>query len=274
MRRILTITAICTCVLSCGQSPRKTASGTLDQLHQQFVDVMLDSTASWKQVTDLVYPFVDSPCVAVADENNLKNRMFGQQWGYMTIELMSEKYAELNDAGKDADYEDVTKILGRIADGLMLWFYSDDELLPHVWRDHYYVCHQHAEETTNGFFHLMVTIPTEDQPEPTLRIFYPDAAEGSPIIVFAKYIDNESVEEDEDSRDLVRLENWSPKDSIEDGYPMYAVGDASIVEKMLHNDVAYLMFQSGVSANGDPGETEIARLSLNSFQEKWKEIVH
>ena len=239
MRRILTITAICTCVLSCGQSPRKTASGTLDQLHQQFVDVMLDSTASWKQVTDLVYPFVDSLCVAVADENNLKNRMFGQQWGYMTIELMSEKYAELNDAGKDADYEDVTKILGRIADGLMLWFYSDDELLPHVWRDHYYVCHQHAEETTNGFFHL-----------------------------------NESVEEDEDSRDLVRLENWSPKDSIEDGYPMYAVGDASIVEKMLHNDVAYLMFQSGVSANGDPGETEIARLSLNSFQEKWKEIVH
>ena len=82
------------------------------------------------------------------------------------------------------------------------------------------------------------------------------------------------MEEDEDSRDLVRLENWSPKDSIEDGYPMYAVGDASIVEKMLHNDVAYLMFQSGVSANGDPGETEIARLSLNSFQEKWKEIVH
>ena len=116
MRRILTITAICICALSCGQSPEKKASRSIDQLHQEFVDVILDSTASWKQVTDVVYPFVDSLCVAAADENNLKNRMFGQQWGYMTIELMSEKYAELNDAGKNVDYDDVTKILGQIAD--------------------------------------------------------------------------------------------------------------------------------------------------------------
>ncbi len=274
MRRILTITAICICALSCGQSPEKKASRSIDQLHQEFVDVILDSTASGTQVTDVVYPFVDSLCVAAADENNLKNRMFGQQWGYMTIELMSEKYAELNDAGKDVDYDDVTKILGQIADGLMLWFYSDDEQLPHLWRDHYYVCHQHSKEPTNGFFHLMVTLPTDDRPEPTLRIFYPDAAEGSPIIVFAKYINDESVEEDEDSRDLVRLEDWSPKDSVEEGYPMYAIGDASVVEKMLNNDVAYLMFVSGESANGDPGETEIARMGLDSFQEQWKKIVH
>ena len=83
-----------------------------------------------------------------------------------------------------------------------------------------------------------------------------------------------AVEEDEKSRDLIQLENWSPKDSVEEGYPMYAIGDASIVEKMLNNDVAYLMFVSGESSNGDPGETEIARLGLSSFQELWKKKVH
>ena len=274
MRRILTISAICICALSCGQSPKKTASRTIDQLHREFVDVMLDSTTSWKQVTDVMYPFTDSLCAAAADEASLKNRMFGQEWGYMTIELMSEKYAELNDAGKEADYDDVTKILGQIADGMMLWFYSEDEQLPHLWRDHYYVCHQHSEEPTTGFFHLRVTVPTEERPEPTLRIFYPDSAEGSPFIVFTKYKEDGGIEEDEKSRDLIQLENWSPKDSVEEGYPMYAIGDASVVEKMLNNDVAYLMFVSGESANGDPGETEIARLGLGSFQELWKKIVH
>ena len=191
----------------------------------------------------------------------------------MTIELINEKYAELNDAGKAADYNDVTKIIDRIADGMMLWFYSADEQLPHLWRDHYYVCHQNSEEPTNGFFHLMVTIPTEEHPEPTLRIFYPDSAEGSSYIVFTKYKEDGGVEEDEKSRDLIRLDNWSPKDSVEEGYPMYAIGDASVVELLLNNDVAYLMFVSGESANGYPGETEIARIGLGPFQELWKKVI-
>ena len=274
MRRTLLIITIIIVVISFGLNRKKTTPKTLDQLHHEFVDVMLDSTASWKQVTDVANPFVDSLCAAAADESSLKNRMFGQEWGYMTIELMSEKYDELNEAGKDVNYDDLSNILDTLADGLMVWFYSPDEQLPHVWRDHYYVCHQQADEPTNGFFHLMVTIPTDEMSEPSLRIFYPDAAESSPIIIFTKYKGNGSTEEDEDSRDLVRLENWSPKDSVEDGYPMYAIGDASVVDKMLHNDVAYLLFFSGTSVNGDPGGTEIARLSLGSFQEQWNKVVH
>ena len=274
MRRILTIVSIYILAVSCGQNTKKKAAQTRDQLHQEFLGVMLDSTASWKQVTDVVYPFVDSLCAAASDEISLENRMYGQEWGYVTIEALSEKYVELKDDGKTPDYDDVSKILEQIAGAMMLWFYTPDEQVPNIWRDHYYVCHQHSEAPTNGFFHLMVTVPTEDQPKPTLRIFYPDSAEGSPMIVFSKYVAGDSAEENEDSRDIVRLEDWSPKDSIENGFPMYAIGDASVVEKMLKNDVAYLLFESGTSPYGAPGETEIARLSLNSFQEKWKEIVH
>ena len=272
MVRLFYILLVANCILACGQVHTKPPTKSLDQLHSEFIDIILDSTATWEQVTDVVYPFVDSLCSAAADESSLRNRMYGQEWGYMTINLMSEVYSEMQDAGKDVNYDDVTKILGQIADAMMLWFYSPDEQIPNVWRDHYYVCHQHSEEPTNGFFHLMVTTPTEAQPDPTLRIFYPDSAEGSPMIVFSKYIDGGGVEEDEESRDLVRLENWSPKESGEDAFPMYAIGDASVVEKMLQNDVAYLLFVSGSSPNGAPGETEIARLSLDSFQEKWKSI--
>ena len=268
--RILAILSICILAISCDQTTNKKVSISRDQRHRAFVEIVLDSTASWKQVTDVVYPFVDSLCAAMGDETSLNNRLFGQEWGYVTIEAMGEKYTELKDSGKDADYEDVAKILGQIADAMMLWFYSPDEQIPNVWRDHYYVCHQHSEEPTNGFFHLMVTLPTEEAPEPTLQIFYPDSAEGSPMIVFSKYVADGGVEEDEDSRDIVRLENWSPKESDEDGFPMYACGDASVVDKMLNNDVAYLIFESGTSPNGAPGETEIARLSLNSFQEMWR----
>ena len=274
MKRIITIVAICICALSCGHSPKKTRARTHNQLHHEFIDIMLDSMASWKQVMDVVYPFVDSLCVAATDESSLGNRMYGQEWGYVTIEALSEKYVELKDAGKNPDYDDVTKILEQIASSMMLWFYTPDEQVPNIWRDHYYVCHQHSEEPANGFFHLMVTVPTDDQPEPTLRIFYPDSAEGSPMIVFSKYIDNGGVEEDDDSRDVVRLENWKPKESGEDGLPMYALGDASVVEKMLQNDVAYLLFVSGTSPNGAPGETEIARLSLESFKKKWRVVMN
>jgi hypothetical protein len=274
MRQILTIVSIYILAVSCGQITKKMATQTRDQLHREFLDVMLDSTDSWKQVTDVVYPFVDSLCAAAVDETSLGNRMYGQEWGYVTIEALSEKYVELKDAGKTPDYDDVSKILEQIAGAMMLWFYTPDKQVPNIWRDHYYVCHQHSEEPTNGYFHLMVTLPTEDDPEPTLRIFYPDSAEGSPMIVFSKYKEGGGVEEDEDSRNIVRLENWSPKDSIEDGFPMYAIGDASVVDKMLQNDVAYLLFESGTSPNGAPGETEIARLSLDSFQKKWKDTVY
>lgn len=274
MNRILTLVVFYLCAISCGQTSSMTESKTRAQLHKEFVEVMLDSTISWKQVTDVVKPFVDSICVAAADEESINNRMFAQEWGYVTIGALSDKYIELKEAGKDVSADELSTILDRLADAMMLWFYSPDEPLPHLWRDHYYACHQHAEEPTNGFFHLMVILPTEDQPEPILRIFYPDSAEGAPMIVFSKYIEDGGIEEDEESRDLVFLENWSPKDSVQESYPMVATADAAVVEKMLQHDLAYLLFQSGTSANGDPGETEIARISLESFKKMWKERVH
>ena len=109
MHRILRITTILIFAISCGQNPKESTLKTFDQLQKEFVDVMLDSTVSWAQVTDVIYPFVDSLCTAASDETNLSNRLFGQEMGYLTIELMNDKYANLKEDGYNVDHNDVNK---------------------------------------------------------------------------------------------------------------------------------------------------------------------
>ena len=273
MCRFFSIIAICFCFSSFGQTPKKSVSKSFDQIRQEFVDVLLDSTATWKQFTEVTYPFIDTLCATIIDESSLGNRLFGQEWGHNMINLIGEKYAQSKEAGKDVNYDDVSNILDKLGPAMGKWFYSPDEEGPYIWRDLKYYCHQDSDEPTFGFITLEVDIPTDDDPEPSLCIYYPDAAESSPIMVFSKYKGNGSIEEDRESQEVVRLENWSPKDSIEEGYPMCAIADASVVEKMLHYDVVYLEFLSGTSANGDPGELEIARLSLNYFQQQWNNVI-
>lgn len=274
MRKLFTITLILLCTLSCSQSPKKPASRSLDQLYQEFVDVMLDSTATWDQVTSVVYPFADSVCNSSTDEVSLKNRMFGQEWGYTIIDLMTEKYSELKEAGKDVNYDDVNKIVGDLSKATAVWFYSSDERLPHFWRDHYYVSNKSAEEPVNGIFHIMVTLPTEENPEPTLHIFYPESAVGRPAIIFREHEEDNVVDDDFDMRHLVELDNWYEKDEVEEGMPMQASADETVVKKMLSNPIMYLLFQSGNAPDGTLGEVEVARVNLKPLHKLWKEHVN
>lgn len=51
------------------------------------------------------------------------------------------------------------------------------------------------------------------------------------------------------------------------------LGDG-VINNMLHYDTLYLLFKSNVSPVGDPGESEIAMLSLRSFKSKWNELMN
>ena len=115
----------------------------------------------------------------------------------------------------------------------------------------------------------MVTLPTKERQEPSLEIFYPDAADDVPVLIFSKYLKDGSAEEDYDNQEIIPLSDWSKKDEVQEGFPMHAKAGADVVEKMLDYDVLYLMFRSSISPDGDPAETEIARLSLNPFHCKW-----
>ena len=257
---------------SCQQHRQKSESSSQPTFQKTFLDVVLDSTATWKQINEAAIAFVDSLAIIAVDESNGKNRLAAQQWGYMTIGLLSEKYEELKEAGKEVNYDDLPPLLDKINDAASVWFFTDDDQLPHIWRDHYYVCHQQAENPINGFFHIMVTLPTKERPEPSLEIFYPDAANDVPILIFSKYLKDGSAEEDYDNQEIIPLSDWDKKDEVQEGFPLHAKAGADVVKKMLDYDVMYLMFRSSISPDGDPAETEVARLSLHPFQVKWEMV--
>lgn len=274
MKQLHIIFLLSFCVFSCGQTQRKVENTTsLSDLHKSFVEVILDSTSSWQMVNAAALPFVDSLCIAALDENSLGRRLFGQEWGYMTIGLITEKYSQLFGSGNEVSQNDYALIIERLSDAVSSWFYSDDDILPCIWRDHYYTSNQNADNPVDGYFHIMITLPTEEDPSPSLQIFYPEAAEGDPFLVFSQYINLDGAEESPQNREVVQLVDWLPKDGIADGFPMYAEGGADIVEKMLNSDVMYLMFTSEVTSDGTPGETEVARVNLLPMQRLWERFV-
>ena len=272
MKQVSVLVLLCLCAFSCGQVHKKSDKGDnsepLPDVRKTFVETAVDSTSSWQRVYTAALPFVDSLCSASADENSLRRRLYGQEWGYLTIGVLSDKYSRLLNAGEEVSSDEFARTLEQLSDAMSLWFYSEDDILPCIWRDHYYTCNQNADNPVDGYFHIMITLPTEEDPAPSLQIFYPMAAEGNPYIMFAG-LDNQ---DNSNKQEVIQLKDWQPKDSIAMGYPMYAEADVEIVNKMLKNDVMYLMFTSEATADGSPGETEIARVYLQPMQRIWERV--
>lgn len=259
-------------VVSCVHPVKEITYKSYDDVVNAFDNVIDDTTATWEQVIRIATVFMDSICVYTADENSLKHRILGQDNGYIVIDYLGDKYEEMVAAGKEANYDDILPLLDRLYDIEGVWFYSDDDEVPNIWRDHLYISHQNSDNPVHGYFHIKVTLPCEALPEPTVQIFYPKDADKEPIISFCKYLPDGSAKDDEDTRETIHLDNWIKKNEREEGQPMYASGGKDLVDKMLSYDVLYLMFLSGVSKYGDPSELELSRLELQHFQMKWKEV--
>lgn len=273
MKQISVFVVVYLCAFSCGQVHKKSDNNEpLPDVRKTFVETALDSTSSWQMVNAAALPFVDSLCIAASDENSLERRLYGQEWGYMTIGFLSDKYSQLLDSGNEVSQNDYALILERLSDAMSLWFYTDYENLPLIWRDHFYTCNQNANNPVDGFLHIIVSLPTEEEPSPSLQIFYPEAAEGDPYLIFSQYINPDGTEESPEKRDVVQLTDWLPRDGIANGYPMYAEGGADIVDKMLNSDVMYFMFTSEPTPDGSPGETEVARVNLKPLQVIWNKL--
>jgi len=196
-------------VISCSHKTHKSSSTyTADTLYEVFVKTVLDQDATWQDMADLAYPLADSICEYAANENSFEKRMYAQDWGYMVIGLLSDKYDELEEAGKEVNEADLSKLFGKLTDAMSLWFYTEDEQQPYIWRDHYYNSYQNSDNPKSGFFYLTVTTPSKDKPKPSLLILYPNTAEDYPTqVFFTKYKEGNRFEENQDSRVLVQLED-------------------------------------------------------------------
>lgn len=272
-RRIICIITTLLTVLSCGNAQKKGGNNNLFEMMQVLSVVTADSLSTWQDVMNATTPVIDSIILDATDEVDLKKRMLGQELGYLVMEAITDKYLDLKAHGESASSEELDRIVSDLQGALCCWFYSEDERLPHIWRDHYYVSNKNAEEPSNGFFHIMVSVPTPAQPAPNLYIYYPESAEGRPAIIFREHLDNDLVDDKFDVHDIVTLQDWYKKDEVEKGFPMYATADKDVVEKMLCNSVMYLLFQSRPASEGAPGEVEIARVHLEPFQIMWQELV-
>ena len=272
-RRIICIITTLLTVLSCGNAQKKGGNNNLFEMMQVLSVVTADTLSTWQDVMNATTPVIDSIILDATDEVDLKKRMLGQELGYLVMEAITDKYLDLKAHGESASSEELDRIVSDLHGALCCWFYSEDERLPHIWRDHYYVSNKNAEEPSNGFFHIMVSVPTPAQPAPNLYIYYPESEEGRPAIIFREHLDNDLVDDKFDVHDIVTLQDWYKKDEVEKGFPMYATADEDVVEKMLCNSVMYLLFQSRPASEGAPGEVEIARVHLEPFQIMWQELV-
>lgn len=272
-RRIICIITTLLTVLSCGNAQKKGGNNNLFEMMQVLSVVTADSLSTWQDVMNATTPVIDSIILDATDEVDLKKRMLGQELGYLVMEAITDKYLDLKAHGESASSEELDRIVSDLQGALCCWFYSEDERLPHIWREHYYVSNKNAEEPSNVFFHIMVSVPTPAQPAPNLYIYYPESAEGRPAIIFREHLDNDLVDDKFDVHDIVTLQDWYKKDEVEKGFPMYATADKDVVEKMLCNSVMYLLFQSRPASEGAPGEVEIARVHLEPFQIMWQELV-
>ena len=183
------------------------------EMIQVLSDVTADSLSTWQDVMNATTPVLDSIILDATDDVNLKKRMLGQELGYLVMEALTDKYLDLEKHRESASSEELDRIVSTLQEALSCWFYSKDERLPHIWRDHYYVSNKNAEEPSNGFFHIMVSLPTPEHPTPVLYIYYPESAEGRPAIIFREHLEDDLVDDKFDLRDIVTLQDWYKKGS-------------------------------------------------------------
>ena len=257
--------------VSCGRKARQAASGT--RAPASCFEVLLDSASTFQQVRAAVLPWADSLRRAAADTVSLQTRMTAQQYAYVTIEMLAAKIGRLGKAGEDIPYEEFNDMMNPLLEAVNLWLYTTEDGLTSVWRDMYYASDQSAGNPVESYFHIMVVLPDDVDSEPELHIFFPESAQENPGLLFRKYKDLETLEEDEDSQVLIPLEEWYRKGELDAGYPIYASAGADVVEKMLEYDLMYILFSGGSTLDGSVGTNEMARLGLMYFQDKYTEAV-
>ena len=271
MLQAVLLAALLILPVSCGRNARQAASGT--RAPASCFEVLLDSTSTFQQVREAVLPWADSLRRAAADTVSLQTRMTAQQYAYVTIEMLAVKIGRLGKAGEDIPYEEFNDMMNPLLEAVNLWLYTTEDGLTSVWRDMYYASDQSAGSPVESYFHIMVVLPDDVDSEPELHIFFPESARENPGLLFRKYKDLETLEEDEDSQILIPLEEWYRKGELDAGYPMYASAGADVVEKMLEYDLMYILFSGGSTLDGSVGTNEMARLGLMYFQDKYTEAV-
>ena len=232
--------------------------------------VLTDTTATLDQIRAAVSPLAASLEDAVQKTDQLQDRLLTQQLSYAAVFLLDDQFKRLEAAGQAVSQPDRDKLVSPLVAAAGQWIYSVEDGTPCVWRDLYYLSNKTAPDPVDGYFHLMVLLPSQSNPEPAAHFFFPASASSKPAVLFRKYKPG-GTEEDAGSQDLVILQEWYEKGALGEGFPLYVVAGEDLVRRMMENDVMYLLYESAATSAGVPGEDEVAQVPLRPFQDKFKE---
>ena len=242
-------------------SGKESTSVMLERVSQ----VMADSTATPKAVSDAVLPLADRLLEMVKSED--KNKRIGAQG--LSQELLMDIVFKFNDPTKEESelLHGCLSALGKVAEQWAVVKVADGTFT--LTKEIVYVSYQGSDYSKEGVITIQVTPPASSEQEPYVKVTFPSTAVSSPVMVFSRYKASDEMEEDRDSWRQVEFDQWWAKGQFGNEIPLMASGRGNILEKMLEYDILYISFISENLSEQCPGGYEASRISLKSFKEEY-----
>ena len=249
-----------------GDYEKESTSVMLERVSQ----VMSDSTATPKAVSDAVFPLADRLLEMVKSED--KNKRIGAQG--LSQELLMDIVFKFNDPTKEESelLHGCLSALGKVAEQWAVVKVADGTFT--LTKEIVYVSYQGSDYSKEGVITIQVTPPASSEQEPYVKVTFPSTAVSSPVMVFSRYKASDEMEEDRESWKQVEFEQWWGKEQLGTGIPLMASGRSNILENMLGYDTAYISFISEAVSEKCPGGYEAARISLKSFKDEYVKHQH
>ena len=249
-----------------GDYEKESTSVMLERVSQ----VMSDSTATPKAVSDAVLPLADRLLEMVKSED--KNKRIGAQG--LSQELLMDIVFKFNDPTKEESelLHGCLSALGKVAEQWAVVKVADGTFT--LTKEIVYVSYQGSDYSKEGVITIQVTPPASSEQEPYVKVTFPSTAVSSPVMVFSRYKASDEMEEDRESWKQVEFEQWWSKEQLGTGIPLMASGRSNVLENMLGYDTVYISFISEDVSEKCPGGYEAARISLKSFKEEYAKHQH
>ena len=249
-----------------GDYEKESTSVMLERVSQ----VMSDSTATPKAVSDAVLPLADRLLEMVKSED--KNKRVGALG--LSQELLMDIVFKFNDLTKEESelLHGCLSALGKVAEQWAVVKVADGTFT--LTKEIVYVSYQGSDYSKEGVITIQVTPPVSSEQEPYVKVTFPSTAVSSPVMVFSRYKASDEMEEDLESWKQVEFEQWWGKGQLGTGIPLMASGRSNVLENMLGYDTAYISFISEAVSEKCPGGYEAARISLKSFKDEYVKHQH
>jgi hypothetical protein len=270
---IVLMTMSCGCVNS--ENNQKTRDAKSEHVStsvmlERVSQVMADSTATPKAVSDAVLPLADRLLEMVKDED--KNKRVGALG--LSQELLMDIMFKFNNLtkGESELLHECLSALGRVGEQWAVVKGADGTFT--LTKEIVYVSYQGTDYSKEGVITIQVTPPASTEQEPYVKVTFPSTAVTSPVMVFSRYKSSEEMEEDREGWKQVEFDQWWGKEQLGAGIPLMASARSNLILRMLEYDTVYISFISEDVSEKFLGGYEAARISLNSFKEEYLKHQH